>query len=96
MRGGLFQNFMYEDRILLKTIYLETPYLQICLIKLSKYNRDVNFVIDFALEIARFIIIIISKILNNCKMNKIKNLYYSKKTIIFNKILKINYNKITL
>jgi hypothetical protein len=47
MRRGLFKNFMNEDRTLFKTIFLVSAYLQICLIKLSKYNRDANFVIDF-------------------------------------------------
>jgi hypothetical protein len=47
MRRGLFQNFMNEDRTLFKTIFLASAYLQISLIKLSKCNRDVNFVIDF-------------------------------------------------
>ena len=62
MRVGLFQNFMYKDRNLFKTIYLATPYIQICLIKLYKYNRNVNFVIDFGQVTTPLNIIIISKI----------------------------------
>jgi hypothetical protein len=48
MRRGLFQNFMNEDTTLFKTIFLASPHPQIRSIKLSKYNRDVNFVIDFS------------------------------------------------